>query len=199
MALPKSILTVNTSETAIQLVEKPGNKAQEPSPLYHLAIAFLVVFVPLLVIPLILLAYILKGWPGYWGVDLASASGSCHELPGNQNNSDSYFYTTIALNYVVLTSSWLSNVAQFATAPFLFLFSFLVASRFILHGEPASDTTFFGTTDRYNEIYPIRRLLEGTPSGVYQWLKDFLLDKHNARESTVGFTALGSMLALVLR
>lgn len=107
--------------------------------------------------------------------------------------------TEIAVQYVLLTSSWLSNVAQFATTPFLFLFSFLVASRFISHGEPASDTILVQPTDSYEKVSTIRRLLEGTLVVIWQWLKDFLLNKRNARGSTVRFTALGCILCLVLR
>jgi hypothetical protein len=199
MAFSRSISTANTSKTALQLEEKAVSAAQELSPLSHLAFAFLAVFVPLLAIPLILCAYISQGWSGYWGIDLASSSDSCYELPGHGHISDSSFYTQIALNYVVLTSSWLSSVAQFATAPFLFLFSFLVASRLSPHGELSSDTRPFRTAETYETTSPIRRLLRGTPIVVWRWLKDFILNRRNARGSTVRFTALGSILCLVLR
>jgi hypothetical protein len=194
MPLFNSISTANTSETALQLVEKTGDEVHERSPLSHLAIAFLVVFLPLLAIPIFLCAFIT-----YWGVDLASASESCHELHGNENDNGSYYYTVIALQYVVSTSSWSSNVAQFATAPFLFLFSFMVASRFIPHREPNSDTTSIRATDTYNETRPVRKLLAGRPDSVRQWLQDFLLNRNKARGPTVRFTALGSILALALR
>jgi hypothetical protein len=200
MAFSRSTIPIaNTSETSLQLVEKTGDEAHEPSPLSHMAFAFSVVFFPLLAIPLILCAFILQGWPGYWGVDLASASDSCHNLPGNRNDNGSYFYTTIALNYVVSTSSWSSNVAQFATGPFLFLFSFLVASRFIVHDGPVSGITSISMNNTHEEIPPVRRLLAGRPDGVWQWLQDFLLNQRKARGSTVRFTAVGSILALVLR
>lgn len=118
MAFTKSVFTMNTSETACRFMDKAGNEAQKPSPIPHLAFAFLVLFVPLTIIPLILCAYILQNWRGSWGIDLASYSRSCQGLPGNERVSDSYFYTEIAVKYVLLTSSWLSNVAQFATTPF---------------------------------------------------------------------------------
>jgi hypothetical protein len=194
MPLFKGNSTVNTSETALRLMEKTDDEVHEPSPLSHLALAFAVVFVPLLAIPIILCSFIT-----HWGVDLASASESCHQLPGNTIDSGSYFYTTMALNYVVLTSSWLSNVSQFATTPFLFLFSFMVAARFVPQRKPDSDTPSFRPTDIRNEIAPIRRLLAGTTYSLWQWVKDFVFDERKARGPTVRFTALGSALALVLR
>lgn len=105
MVYPNSTSTVNTSTTALPHTEKDSNGVQERTPLSHLAFTFLIVFVPLLAIPLILCAFILQDWPGTWGVDLASYSGSCHGLSGNQSISDSYFYKQVALNRVVLTSS----------------------------------------------------------------------------------------------
>lgn len=194
MVYSKSTSTVNTSTIDLQHTEKDSNGVQERTPLSHLAFTFLIVFVPLLAIPLILCAFILQDWPGTWGVDLASYSGSCPGLPGDQNISHSYFYTQVALNRVVLTSSWLSNVSQFASTPFLFLFSFLVASRLFAHDMSSSDTS------RKSDTYEIsRRLLEGTPMVTWRWLKDFLLRRSYTKESTVRIAALGSILCLVLR
>jgi hypothetical protein len=89
--------------------------------LFHIGLAFATVFLPLVLVATLLCLYVtLPIWTIY------NPPEEHNDLPVPPLNN-SVFLTAIYSSKVTLTSSFASNIAQFAASPFLLLFSFLVA------------------------------------------------------------------------
>jgi hypothetical protein len=87
-----------------------------------LSLAFAMLFLPMMGIPLILLAFVLYTHKH----PVFGAKGST-ELPVWYFNSNGSYYTFIQVGAFTLVGSWASTAAQFVMAPVMLLFSFLIA------------------------------------------------------------------------
>ncbi|KAJ4357176.1 uncharacterized protein N0V89_001751 [Didymosphaeria variabile] len=103
----------------------------------------------------------------------------------------------ISMSDVVSVSSWTANIAQFAAAPFLFLFSFIVASKFVYRPVPMEEV-HVRTLPIDPERTFARKLLSGNPDILWRWTKGFLLDRDHARGSRVRLAATGALMSFLL-
>jgi hypothetical protein len=87
-----------------------------------LLLAFTMVFLPMMAIPLILLAFLLYTHKH----PILDTVGSV-ELPVNYHKSKGSYYTFFSVGVITLVGSWATNAAQFIMAPVMLLFSFLIA------------------------------------------------------------------------
>lgn len=111
-----SIVTSSVQESEYQTATpRSGRK------LVQIAIAFATVFCPLVLVGTLLCLFVTLPT---WTVENIAETNS--DLPVTLLD-DSVLWTQILSNDVTLTSSFASNIAQFAASPFLLLFSFLVA------------------------------------------------------------------------
>lgn len=115
MAVSKSMTFSNDG------CEKQTPRTHSFSGFVKIALAFSTVFFPLVLVATLLCLYVtIPIW-------------TIHNPPEENADlpilplDDSAFYTAIMQKKVVLTSSWASNIGSMAAAPFLLLFSFLVA------------------------------------------------------------------------
>lgn len=107
--------------------------------LIQIAVAFSTIFFPLIVVATLLCLFVTLP---FWTI---------HNPPTENANlpilslDGSAFYTATVAKKVILTSSWASNITQWAATPFLLLFSFFVALELAnrQHAVHRDVTTFF--------------------------------------------------------
>lgn len=107
--------------SSVEESEKQTAETNPVSRLFHIALAFATVFCPLVIVATLLCLFVTI--PGWTIQNPPEENANLPVVPLD----DEVFLTTIFSNKVTLTSSFASNIAQFAVSPFLLLFSFLVA------------------------------------------------------------------------
>jgi hypothetical protein len=120
---PEKRITTTATYSMANADEPETRTAQRRSipSLFHIGLAFATVFLPLVLVATLLCLFVtLPIWTIY------NPPEEHNDLPIPPLNN-SVFLTAIYSNKVTLTSSFASNIAQFAASPFLLLFSFLVA------------------------------------------------------------------------
>ncbi|CAN9296677.1 unnamed protein product [Alternaria alternata] len=101
--------------------EKPTTRAHSIWRLFQIAFAFATVFFPLVFVATLLCLFVtIPAWT------IQDPPEENANLPIDPHD-ESFLTTTVLINKVALTSSFASNVAQWAAVPFLLLYSFLVA------------------------------------------------------------------------
>lgn len=109
----------------LETIQLDTEKAQQEIPPYttpwHILLACLLVLVPITVVTTLLIMFV--SWARW---TLYDPDYTRPDLPIARLDSSS-FNTVVFASKVILVSSWSSNIAQFATAPFMLIFSFLVA------------------------------------------------------------------------
>ncbi|RII20070.1 hypothetical protein CUC08_Gglean001469 [Alternaria sp. MG1] len=101
--------------------EKPTRRAHSIWRLFQIAFAFATVFFPLVFVATLLCLFVtIAAWT------IQDPPEENANLPIDPHD-ESFLTTTVLINKVALTSSFASNVAQWAAVPFLLLYSFLVA------------------------------------------------------------------------
>ncbi|CAN9280556.1 unnamed protein product [Alternaria sp. RS040] len=101
--------------------EKPTMRAHSIWRLFQIAFAFATVFFPLVFVATLLCLFVtIPAWT------IQDPPEENANLPIDPHD-ESFLTTTVLINKVALTSSFASNVAQWAAVPFLLLYSFLVA------------------------------------------------------------------------
>ncbi|KAF2729659.1 hypothetical protein EJ04DRAFT_568418 [Polyplosphaeria fusca] len=113
--------TFSSEVASVQQYEKPKTWTQSLFGFFNIFGAFLITFVPLITVAILLSLFVVSPM---WGVENPSEQNAA--LPVEPLNN-AVFYTTVLSSNVILTSSSASNIAQFASAPFMLLFSFLIA------------------------------------------------------------------------
>ncbi|OCL02135.1 hypothetical protein AOQ84DRAFT_424282 [Glonium stellatum] len=155
---------------------------QEASKPIHLLVAFVVLFIPMVALPLLLIAFVyIPAYRQYF------PNNGTPELPVNLSAvSNSSYYTYVNGTTITLVSSWAPNMAQFGTAPFMFIFSFLVAF------ELASERNHSATHD--NDI--LLGLLQGGWQGILEWIKS-VLHGNRVKDRAIHVAAIGALLSCI--
>jgi hypothetical protein len=135
---------------------------------WGLILAFALLFIPMLGISLIFLAFVVFSqlrvkFP---------VNQILPELPQPSRAPPGFFFTDITVGEFTLVGSWASNAAQFVLGPFMLLFSFLVAKEII--AKPASE----------NSTKVLREVLSGTLVGNWRWVK-YTLSPEKFKNSTL--------------
>lgn len=142
-----------------------------PSKIGHLILAFLMILVPMLAIPLILLAFFF-----YSDIRPNLSKYQDASLPIDTDNiSPNHYYTTERYNVVLDVTGWASTAGQFIMAPYMLLFSFFVAKSIVgQHPRPSN------LDDLRSQCGTDYELLQGVHKGAWQdMLKSFFsLIKH---------------------
>ncbi|KAH7389682.1 hypothetical protein DE146DRAFT_791684 [Phaeosphaeria sp. MPI-PUGE-AT-0046c] len=133
--------------------EDSNPRSRSAPRLVQVALAFAIVFCPLVLVATLLCLFItLPRWTAE-NVPETNPNLPVHPL------DDSVLWTNIRTNHVALTSSFASNIAQFAASPFLLLFSFLVALEIAKRNEdmdPAA-TKLLQSNQKIWTVYQIWR------------------------------------------
>jgi hypothetical protein len=172
MAIP------NSMPSSTEDISKPSSRTHSLSLLFQIGLAFATIFFPLILVATLLCLFITL--PIF---TIRNPPSNNHNLPIVSPDT-SVFLTVVLNNKVSLTSSFASNIAQFAAAPFLVLFSFLVALELAKGQEEIEgDAT---------------RLLQGDPKFMVSWavLRVWRRDAKRARGTRVA--GIGALVAVVL-
>ena len=166
-----------------------------------LIIAFGMLFVPMLAVPLILLAFV-----EYSGFHQEFKERGTLELPVDLSNVTAYYhYTTIPVQYIATISSWASTAGQFIMAPFMFLFSFLVARGLVDDMRDVPSATIRDVQVEYSNEY---ELLQGLTKAAWQdvlkgvWRfcnhlvsrDDKVSKRHAVKTATIGAAISGALM-----
>jgi hypothetical protein len=159
--------------------EKQTARKHSISRLFQIAFAFTTVFCPLVLVATLLCLFVTVP---IWTI----------QNPREENKNlpiepldDSVFLTKIISNRVTLTSSFASNIAQFAASPFLLLFSFLVALELAKRHQAMDE----GVT----------QLLRGDQSSLFNWVVHQSWRARNTkRVNGTSIAGFGALLSLVL-
>jgi hypothetical protein len=173
MAVPQS-----TASSADDLSKLPP-RSHSLSYFLQIGLAFATVFFPLFLIATLLCLFVtLPIWT------LPNTFEENPNLPIRPVDS-SFFLTLVLSNKVSLTSSFASNIAQFAAAPFLLLFSFLVALELAKGQEDVDqDTT---------------RLVTWDPKFLLSWAVLRVWRKGNGRRARgTRVAGIGALISIVL-
>ena len=118
-------------------------------------------FVPMLAVPLILLAFV-----KYSSFRQEFKENGTRELPVDLSNVTAYYYyTTISVGHIATVSGWASTAGQFIMAPFMFLFSFLVAKGLVDDMRDVPSATIRDVQVEYGNEY---ELLQGLAKAAWQ-------------------------------
>ena len=166
-------------------------KAPRLSRKRDLAFAFVVVSLPLLAISLVLLLFVFVAHRE------RPAVASDPRLPSLQYFSPWFYYPTTGIGGFLLIGSWASTVAQWVVAPFMVLFSYVVAREILLHSTQE---------DQSADIYPahLREIMRGSYTSVWQWLKPKMTpwkhspDQKPSESRAVNMAGFGLSVAFLL-
>jgi hypothetical protein len=177
---PKKKSTVAASRSMASNADEPEDQAAQTrsiSSFFHIALAFGTVFLPLVLVATLLCLFVtLPLWTIY---DQPEENAN---LPITPLDS-SVFLTTVYSNKVILTSSFASNIAQFAATPFLLLFSFLVALELAnRHEANDEDTT---------------KLLDGDQNPMSVLLRLWRV-RNNRRANGTRIAGVGALISIIL-
>jgi hypothetical protein len=149
------------------------------SALFQIAFAFTTVFCPLVLVATLLCLFVtLPDWT------VQDPAEEDLNLPSRPLNT-SVLLTRVLSNHVTLTSSFASNIAQFAAAPFLLLFSFLVALELANRHQ---------VMDR-----DVPKLVPGDINSVYNWLASRSWRAEGSKRANgTRIAGAGTLVSLVL-
>ena len=139
----------------------------QPVSVAGLSLMFTVLFIPMLAIPLLLLGLVL------W--DYVKFTNEEDQILPSLNGAPSYnWYTLVSPSQFALVSSWASTIIGNVSAPFLILFSFLVARPLARASEDDySDGVSSGRREdlesRIREILHSRTYMK-----LWKWIKSFI-------------------------
>lgn len=135
-------------------LEKAGRKRE-------LLIAFAFIFVPMAAVAFTLIAFV------YYEKDrihFNRESGGTPELPAVPVPPSNSYYTKLLIGAFLLVSSWGSTAAGIVFAPFMLLFSFVVARELVSKYDPDIPTT-------KQDEYLLKEILSGSWNGVLHWVE----------------------------
>lgn len=149
------------------------------SRLLQIALAFAIVFFPLVFVATLLCLFVTIPT---WTIQIPPQENV--DLPVSPLD-ESFFATKVLMNSVALTSSFASNAAQLAASPFLLLFSFLVALEL---------------ANRHEDVdQDVVKLLQGEPKFLFNWtLLRFWRARNAKMTSGTRIAGVGAFIALVL-
>ncbi|KAB2108361.1 hypothetical protein AG0111_0g2714 [Alternaria gaisen] len=159
--------------------EKQTTRTQSSSKLLQIVLAFAIVFFPLVFVATLLCLFVtIPAWT------IQDPSEEDMNLPFNTLD-ESFYSTKVLMNRVAVTSSFASNVAQFAAAPFLLLFSFLVALELANRHETTDQDTI--------------NLLRGDQRFFFNWTL-FRLWRSRNTKITKGtrIAGIGALMSVIL-
>jgi len=171
------------SATAITDSDVQSEKdPSSPTTPLNVAIAFFITFFPLVIIATLLCLFVLlPDWTVY-NPPQTNASLPIEPLGG------SVFVTTVFSGKISLASSWASNIGQFAIAPFLLLFSFLVAYELANHHETSEE-----------ECDSAKQLLRGGKTSLFKWVINRARNRGAyAKGKGIRAAAIGVTIAFIL-
>jgi hypothetical protein len=147
--------------------------------LLQIALAFVTVFFPLVFIATLLCLFVtIPAWT------IQNPPQENVNLPFRAKNV-SFLTTKVLMNRVAVTSSFASNVAQFAAAPFLLLFSFLVALELANRHELVDQD--------------VTKLLQGDQRFLLNWTVLRLWRARNAKiAKATRIAGIGALISVVL-
>ena len=154
-----------------------------------LALAFVVIFIPMASVALLLLG--LTNWHRIRVFDRATAT-----LPVTWTPPSDSFYPLVSQGQFSLVASWASTLANIVATPFVFLFSFLVARDLVLtyRVEYSTDIAHHEPHVRTIQSY----LRAGSPEWAWKWLKDRKSQKGRAMDQPIKMTLIGLSISMVL-
>lgn len=156
-----------------------GLDPPSPAKPVHLVLAFISTFCPLVIVAsLFCLFFSYKDWT------ISNPPEENSALPINPLDG-STFYTRIRSSKVILTTSWTSNIAQFATAPFMFVFSFLVAVEVVNRHK---------TSKAEND--DAKGLLQGESGSLFSWIISH--NRYHPRGNAIRVAAAGAFMSCIL-
>jgi hypothetical protein len=158
--------------------EKQTPRARSIPKLLEIALAFAIVFFPLVLVGTLLCLFVtIPKWT------IHNPPESNAKLPVPPLN-ESVFTTKIFMNRVTSTTSWASNIGQFAASPFLLLFSFLVALDLAnRHQDSDEEAT---------------RLLKNDQNVLFSWIVHRVWPARNTRSAYgTRIAGIGACIALV--
>lgn len=169
----------SVTSSANQFEKQQTGRTHSVARLFQIAFAFLSVFCPLVLVATLLCLFVsLPSWT------------ISNQPEGDENLTviplkESVFLTAILSNQVTLTSSFASNIAQFAAAPFLLLFSYLVALE-LANRQQSSDQE-------------ITKLLQGDKNTLFSWTvhRFWRAEKTTGADGTV-IAGVGALISLIL-
>lgn len=137
-------------------------KAPERYSMKDLLLLLGIIFLPMLAISLILLAFTF-----FARFHITFNTNGTSELPVDHSSASKYsYYTTIGQSKVSLVSSWASHASQFVMPFFMVLFSFCVA-REVSGNRPRQETI-----ENTKEIHDLlHSLLKGVWKELWPWFK----------------------------
>jgi hypothetical protein len=185
MKVPRSMASsVDESEKGSMITHSMSRLLQPlrallNSTLFQLALAFITVFFPLVLVATLLCLFVtVPDWTVH------NPTKENPDLPFTPLDT-SVLLTKILNNHVTLTSSFASNIAQFAAVPFLLLFSFLVALE-LANQHQTMDQEF-------------PKLIHGDTHSVYNWLVSRLGRAEGSRRvNGTRIAGVGALISLVL-
>ena len=153
-----------------------------------LLFAFVLLFIPLLAIPLIFLAFVF-----YTTRHVTFPDNGTPGLPLFSYPSKSSYYTTVSAGSFTLVGSWASTLAQFVLGPFMVLFSLYIAREIALSRGDGSEPVEMRNV--------MQEILRANPASIWQWFT-YTIYLKQARKGirdyslrTVHIAALGLILA----
>jgi hypothetical protein len=173
-------MTVSSSmASSVEESEKQTANMRSVSRIFQIALAFATVFFPLVLVATLLCLFVTIP---IWTIQHPPEENAY--LPVNPLN-ESFFITKIFSNKVSLTSSFASNIAQFAASPFLLLFSFLVALELAnRHQDMDEETT---------------KLLQNDQKVLFSWTVHRIWRARNTkRASATRIAGVGALISLIL-
>ena len=138
-----------------------GARLDEAARKRELLIAFAFIFVPMSVIAFVLIAFV------YYEKDRVHFNregNGTPELPAFPIPPANAYYTTIGIGGFLLVSSWASTAAGVIFAPFMLLFSFVVARQLTRQYSQNPPPT-------KHDQYLLREILSGSWQGVLHWVE----------------------------
>ena len=135
-----------------------GNRLEKAGRKRELLIAFAFIFVPMAAVAFTLIAFV------YYEKDRVHfnrANNGTPELPAFPVPPSNAYYTKLLIGGFLLVSSWGSTAAGIVFAPFMLLFSFVVARELVRRYDPDTPTT-------KQDEYLLKEILSGSWNGVMQ-------------------------------
>lgn len=153
----------------IEKVAEITENRESAHPRRHIVLAFFLLLIPLLGISLVLVIFVFyKEFH-----DIFPNKGTDTLPTPYPNVTRDAYYTNISIGKVTLASSWASTAVQFVLAPFMFLFSFVVAREFSQAGYHDLNT------DGVNSwACKAQDNFKGLLKGSYQDIFDWIYYKH---------------------
>ena len=152
------------------------------------ALAFALVFVPMLSIVLLLVG--LTTWHRVRVFDESTPT-----LPVSWNPPSDSFYPLVSPGEFSLVASWASTVVNIVAAPFIFLFAFLIAKD-IAQRRGREHLPY--AQHEHPHMRTVREYLRvGTPNWLWKWWKERRVRKEFFASSTFITTLIGLCIALL--